>query len=121
MSFLSFLTRLFRDPHRISATDFLTRRRAREPVLDVRTPREYAQGHLAGALNVDVSAPDFEAQVERLARKGRIEPGSPVYLYCRSGARSGRAVRILREKGFDQAYNVGGFGALRAAGAKVGR
>ena len=118
MSLLSFLSSLFRDPTRISAADFVARRDASHPVLDVRTPGEYAQGHLAGALNVDVHGLDFEGEVDRLAKKGRIQQDRPVYLYCRSGARSGRAARILREKGYAQAYNVGGLGGLRAAEAE---
>jgi rhodanese-related sulfurtransferase len=119
MSLLSFLSGLFKDPNGMAPSDFLAQRDASSPVIDVRTPREHAQGHLVGSINVDIHQPDFARQMERLAKKGKIKPEEPVYLYCRSGARSGRATRILREMGFTEAYNVGGFGRLRAAGAKV--
>ena len=121
MSLFSFLSRLLRDPSRLPAAEFLARRESSHAVLDVRTPREYAQEHLKGAINVDIHAPDFTRQVERLAKKGRLAPDRPVYLYCRSGARSGRAARLLRGQGFAEAYNVGGIGALKRAGAQVGR
>lgn len=121
MSFLSFLSNLFRDPNRLPADEFVTRREAAHPVLDVRTPREFAQGHLKGAINVDIHGPDFAREVERLTRTGTLEKDGPVYLYCRSGARSGRAARVLRQQGFEEAWNVGGLSALRSAGAEVGR
>lgn len=88
----------------------------REPgalVVDVRTPAEFAGGHLAGARNVDVSG-DFRAQMETVDRE------RPVYLYCRTGNRSARAARTLGEMGFHRVVNAGGFRALAAAGAPVG-
>ncbi|NNK61875.1 MAG: rhodanese-like domain-containing protein [Gemmatimonadetes bacterium] len=121
MSLFSFLSNLLRDPNRLAPADFLARRQAAEAVLDVRTPREYAQRHLKGAINVNLMAPDFARQVERLTKKGKLKPDQPVYLYCRSGARSGRAARLLRKEGFAEAYNVGGLRGLESAGAKVGR
>jgi rhodanese-related sulfurtransferase len=121
MSLLSFLSRILRDPNRLAPADFVARREASYAVLDVRTPREYAEEHLEGAINVDLHAPDFARQVERLAGKGRLKADQPVYLYCRSGARSGHATRLLRGQGFPEACNIGGLRALKAAGAKVGR
>jgi rhodanese-related sulfurtransferase len=97
----------------------MARRHTESPVLDVRTPAEYARGHLAGAINVDVTAPDFQERLDALVADGTLNSGEPVYLYCRSGNRSGRAASILRDRGFDDALNVGGFQALRAAGAKT--
>jgi rhodanese-related sulfurtransferase len=111
----SFLSGLLRDPTRLSGADFLARREAADPVLDVRTAREFAQEHLEGALNVDVLSPNFASEIERLTKKGTLRPDRPVYLYCRSGARSGRAARQLRARGFEQAFNVGGMRGLKAA------
>ena len=118
---MSFLSRLLnRSPSpRLAPRDFVAQRDPGAPVLDVRSPREYASGHLAGSINLDVNAPDFASRLDQLAARGTIRPDRPVYLYCRSGNRSGTATRILREKGFDEAFNVGGFTALRAAGAEV--
>lgn len=119
---MSFLARLFgrSDSSRLAPRTFVAEGDPEAPVLDVRAPREYASGHLAGAINVDVNAPDFRAKIDELAAEGALSPGRPVYLYCRSGNRSGQATRILREKGFGEAYNIGGFTALRGAGAEVG-
>ncbi len=82
-------------------------------ILDVRTAREYASGHLDGAININVFAADFREQVAEYDREGLV------YLYCGSGHRSGRAAAILGEMGFESAVNVGSYGALKVAGAMV--
>jgi len=69
-------------------------------LVDVRTPQEYATGHLEGAINIPVQ--ELEHRTAELG-----EPSRPVVLYCRSGARSGSAQRLLRERGFTAAYNLG--------------
>lgn len=81
------------------------RARTEEPgvvVLDVRTPAEFAEGHLAGALNLDASAPDFDAQVAAL------DAGAPYAVYCRSGARSAAAVERMQAAGFTDVEHLGG-------------
>lgn len=92
---------------------FVADRDPAAPVLDVRTPEEYAEGHLVEAANVNLLAPDFLDQVRAMD----LPAHGPIYLYCRSGARSGQAAGILRQLGHDGALNVGGFDALAAAGA----
>jgi phage shock protein E len=83
-------------------------------IIDVRTPEEYAQGHLPGAVNVDVSSPDFAARIATL------DPAAPYAVYCRSGNRSGVAVAAMAEQGFTAAYHlVGGIGAWQEAGGEV--
>lgn len=62
-------------------------------LLDVRTPAEYASGHVEGAVNVPVD--------EVAARLSEIPRDVPVVVYCRSGARSARASSTLREAGYD--------------------
>lgn len=82
-------------------------------VVDVRTPGEYASGHVAGARNVDVTGDGFaEAFVS-------IPKDQTVYVYCRSGSRSTRAKGILEEMGFQSVVNAGGFSDLAAAGAET--
>ena len=118
----SFLSRLFgggAKPTRLSAADFVARRDAAAPVLDVRTPREFASGHVAGAVNVDVNAADFARRIDELADEGLLDRDGPVYLYCRSGNRSSRATRMLVDRGYVGATDIGGFGSLRAAGVEV--
>lgn len=70
-------------------------------VLDVRTPEEYAEGHLQGALNIDYRNENFAARVDSLDKTQKYE------VYCRSGHRSGESVKIMTEKGFN-AYNLTG-------------
>lgn len=122
MGLLSFLSRLFGgEGTRLDPGTFVAEADRTAPVLDVRSPGEFASGHLAGAINVDIHDPAFATRVAELEAAGTLDRDGPVYLYCRSGMRSGRATRILRGRGFAQAWNVGGFGALRAAGAEVER
>lgn len=120
ITLMSILTRFFRPADSVKSEDlrpedFLERRAEDAPVIDVRTPQEYAGGHLSGAANLDVFEPDFVEQFEALG----INKDEPVYLYCRSGNRSGKAARLLRERGYSEAYNVGGYDSLKRAGAPV--
>jgi rhodanese-related sulfurtransferase len=71
-------------------------------VLDVRTPAEYAQGHLETAVSYDVQSPDFAARVDEL------DPEGSYVVYCRSGSRAGVAVDYLQDLGFDDVRNLGG-------------
>lgn len=83
-------------------------------VLDVRTPEEYAAGHLPGAVNLDVGSPDFAARVAEL------DPALPYAVYCQSGNRSGVALQQLLDAGIGDAYHLaGGIGAWQAAGGEV--
>lgn len=83
-------------------------------LLDVRTPQEFAEGHLDGALNVDVSAPDFAA------RAAELDPGATYAVYCRSGNRSRTAMEIMRDAGVGDAADLaGGIGAWIAADLPV--
>lgn len=82
-------------------------------VVDVRTPAEYASGHVAGAQNVDVNGGQFEASLDSVDR------ARPVYLYCRSGRRSAAAAETLTQMGFQTVINSGGFDDLAAAGAET--
>lgn len=67
-------------------------------LLDVRSPAEFAAGHLPGALNVPVQ--NLSGQLDRLSTN------QPIVVYCASGARSGQARRFLRRKGYT-VYDLG--------------
>ena len=69
-------------------------------LLDVRRPDEFAAGHLPGAVNIDVTSPDFARRVAAL------EKTQPTYVYCRSGARSAKAAEQLTKAGFGQVHNM---------------
>ena len=82
-------------------------------ILDVRTPQEYAAGHIAGARLLDFNAPDFAAQADKL-------PKDAGYLvYCRSGKRSAAATAALRAKGYTDVNDMGGIKAWQEAGFAV--
>ena len=74
-------------------------------LIDVRTPEEFAQGHIDGALNLNFYDDDFTQQLEQKLDKNR-----PVMLYCRSGNRSGQAASQMVTMGFKELYDLkGGF------------
>jgi rhodanese-related sulfurtransferase len=82
-------------------------------IVDVRTPEEFAAGHLQGAVNIDVSSSNFESQISELDKSG-------IYaIYCRSGNRSTIASGKMSDAGFTSLFNFnkGGFAELSAAGA----
>lgn len=69
-------------------------------IIDVRTPEEYASGHVEDAINMDFYAEDFDEQLNELDR-------DKIYLiYCRSGNRSGKALDKMEALGFRQVYNM---------------
>jgi rhodanese-related sulfurtransferase len=83
-------------------------------LIDVRTPEEHAEGHLADARLMDFYAPTFRADLDELDRD------TPYAIYCRSGNRSGQALAIMRELGFTDVVDLdGGIGAWTAAGQPV--
>jgi rhodanese-related sulfurtransferase len=83
-------------------------------VLDVRTPEEFAEGHLEGAVLVDFYAADFADQLAAL------DTDVPYLVYCRSGNRSGQALGMMEQLGFASAVDVdGGIVAWADAGLPV--
>lgn len=85
-------------------------------VLDVRTPAEFAAGHLEGAVNLDVSDPSFEQQIAALPQDGTY------LVYCQSGNRSGTATDQMADAGFTEVYDLqGGVVAWQAAGGALVR
>jgi phage shock protein E len=83
--------------------------------VDVRTPEEYASGHITGAINIPYEQMETRWQ-ELAAHKDR-----PLALYCKSGRRSGLALRLLQARGFSQLQNAGGFEQLVAQGLSTER
>lgn len=64
-------------------------------VLDVRTPQEYDEGYIDGAININVQSDDF-----RQKAKQELSKDQPVLVYCRSGRRSMDAAEILTDLGY---------------------
>jgi phage shock protein E len=76
-------------------------------LLDVRTPEEYAAGHLPGAQNLNFRAPDVAQQLQRL------NPKQTYVLYCASGNRSSKTAVLMQEKGFQRVVNAGAYEDLK--------
>ena len=71
-------------------------------IIDVRTPREFAQGNIEGARNINVYDPNF------ITSFAEYDKTTPVYLYCRSGVRSANAAAKLKAMGFQTVYDLAG-------------
>ena len=84
-------------------------------LLDVRTPAEFATGHLAGAVNIPITA--LSGKLTSLG----LPAGRPVVAICLSAHRSPPAVRLLRRAGIDARQLAGGMIAWRLAGLSVVR
>jgi phage shock protein E len=84
----------------VSSTDARKLVQSGARLVDVRTPGEFATGHIPGAINIPVQQLD--------ARMAELEPkDSAVVLYCRSGQRSGNAARALKRAGFELVHDLG--------------
>lgn len=87
----------------LSVTEFSTK--AAEPgviTLDVRTPGEFAEGHIEGARLIDFQSGNFENEIAALDKNATYA------VYCRSGNRSGQAVKVMQEAGFTNVFNMNG-------------
>jgi phage shock protein E len=83
-------------------------------LLDVRTPEEFAAGHIDGAQQLDWSAPGFAAGLEDLDKTATW------VVYCHTGRRSGQATALMAQEGFTDVNDVaGGIAAWEAAGLPV--
>ena len=83
-------------------------------ILDVRTPKEFAAGHLPGAVNVDFNAPDFDAKMAKL------DTNKTYLVHCAGGVRSSKACTKMSALPFKELYNLeGGMKAWEKAGKPV--
>lgn len=81
--------------------------------IDVRSPGEYATGHVEGAVNIPhTEIADCIAEVTE-------DKDKRLYLYCRSGRRSGLATDVLQQMGYNNAINVGGYEDAQKKAAKI--
>ena len=70
--------------------------------LDVRTPGEFAEGYIEGARLIDFQSGNFENEIATL------DKNAPYAVYCRSGNRSGQAVKVMKDAGFSNVFNMNG-------------
>ncbi|MGJ5641265.1 rhodanese-like domain-containing protein [Formosa sp. S-31] len=107
MSLLSFL--FGKRPNTHNAIKVLNAKAFKEGIsqkkvqlVDVRTPKEYKDGHIKGAKNIDFFSAKFIPEFSKL------DKDKPVYLYCRSGARSKNSAKKLATIGFTEIYDLKG-------------
>ena len=76
-------------------------------IIDVRTPAEYASGHIDGAINIPVER--IGTDISSIKALGQ---GSTILLYCRSGRRSAAAAEVLNKQGYRRVIDAGGYEAV---------
>ena len=71
-------------------------------IIDVRTPEEFADGHIEDAINLDYYSETFRDELNKLDKDKKY------LIYCQSGNRSGKALAIMEELNFREVYNMSG-------------
>lgn len=71
-------------------------------ILDVRTPEEYSEGHISGALNIDYLNDGFEQEI------GKLDKSKTYLVYCKSGVRQDKAGTRMKELGFENIHLLDG-------------
>lgn len=80
-------------------------------IIDVRTPEEFTEGYIEGAINIDFYSETFADELDIL------DKNKTYLIYCRSDNRSGRALPLMEELNFREVYNMtGGIIAWNAEG-----
>ena len=69
-------------------------------IIDVRTPEEFVEGHIEGAINIDFRSENFGGQIDELNRNNKY------LIYCRSGNRSRGALEVMVEMDFKEVYHL---------------
>jgi rhodanese-related sulfurtransferase len=95
----------------INSTHFARHRSDGAVVLDVRSPDEFAKGHVPGAVNIDINAPGFASRV------ANFDKSKPILVNCHAGSRGAIAAAELARLGFKTVCNLeGGLAAWEKAG-----
>ena len=81
-------------------------------LIDVREINEYRNGHIPGAVNVPLSS--IQSDIIKTAPDKSV----PLFVYCRSGARSGKAANVLKKMGYGKVKNIGGINSFKGDIAK---
>ncbi len=77
-------------------------------LIDVRTPKEYQEGTIFNAININFLGDDFDTKITKL------DVTQPVYIFCQSGKRSAAAAKKMQDAGFQVIELVGGYKAWKA-------
>ena len=71
-------------------------------LVDVRTPKEHDEIHITNSQNIDFMSPTFDDDISKLDKK------KPVILYCKSGGRSAKCAKKMKDAGFEKIYDLDG-------------
>jgi rhodanese-related sulfurtransferase len=86
----------------LDINEIAARQKDGDVLIDVRTPAEHHEGHIANSLHIDIYSPDFQSKIKEL------DQSKTYYLYCRSGNRSGTAGNFMLQLGFTDVCNLTG-------------
>ncbi len=87
--------------HVVSPTEF-KEKSSDQLIIDIRTPQEFSEGHIKGAVNINLFDSTFLDQI------GKYDKSIPIFLYCRSGNRTSSASAQLSKMGFVEIYDLKG-------------
>ena len=87
------------------STESTSLKDATSTIIDVRSPEEFAAGHLEGAINLDYEGGTLEAEL------GSLDQDAAYIVYCQSGRRSALATTLMTEAGFTEVADLGGIDA----------
>jgi rhodanese-related sulfurtransferase len=83
-------------------------------LVDLRTPEEYKTGYIEQSQNIDYTSPTFEEDITKL------DKSKPVIVYCKSGGRSGRCSKKMKEAGFEKVFDLeGGIAKWKFSGNEI--
>jgi phage shock protein E len=102
------LLRLLSSKPNISADDIKTALRNGGTIIDVRTPAEFSSGSIKGSVNLPLGS------IIELAESMNLSLDLPLILYCASGMRSARAMKLLKKEGYRNVYNGGSIHNLKS-------
>lgn len=72
-------------------------------LIDIRTPEEYMKGYIDDAINIDfLQEETFKKDIQK------FDKNQPIYIYCRSGGRTGRASKLMQQMGFKKIFDYSG-------------
>ena len=91
----------FGEINRVSALEFREKYKD-HTIIDIRTPREFSQGYIEGAININYYDKTFLEQIAKL------DKNKPIYIYCRSGSRTSSASKKLSKLGFTEVNDLEG-------------
>ena len=96
------ITQIFKDVTAQEASELIQQNEGNPDfqIIDVRTPEEFNDGHIENAILIDFYSEDFKDEIAQLDRE------KTYFVYCRSGNRSGQAIDILSELGFQEVYHL---------------